>query len=72
MKVVNGGTTGNEIFRDVIHNGENYRITMIQLSHKYRTWLLAISNSHGDIVFRTRETHTNFNKLMKIAEQEIS
>ena len=61
-----------KFFHDVIHNGENYRITMIQLSHKYRTWLLTISNSQGEIIFRTRETHTNFNKLMKIAEQEIS
>ena len=72
MKVVNGGTTGNEIFRDVLHNGERYRITMIQLSHKYRTWLLAIINANGEIIFRTRETHTNFNKMMKIAEEEIS
>ena len=71
MKIISGGTTGNEIFRDVIHNCEHYRITMIQLSHKYRTWLLAISNASG-IIFRTRETHTNFNKMMKIAEEEIS
>ena len=72
MKIISGGTTGNEIFRDVIHNCEHYRITMMQLSHKYRTWLLAISNSQGEIIFRTIETHTNFNKLMKIAEEYIS
>ena len=72
MKIISGGTTGNEIFRDVLHNGERYRIAMIQLSHKYRVWLLAISNSQGEIIFRTRETHTNFNKLMKIAEEYIS
>lgn len=72
MKVVNGGTTGNEIFRDVLHNGEHYRITVIQLSHKYRVWAMSISNNSGEVIFKAMESHTNLNKMLKKAEEYIS
>lgn len=72
MKIISGGTTGNEIFRDVLHNGERYRIAMIQLSHKYRVWAMSISNNSGEVIFKARESHTNLNKMLKKAEEYIS
>ena len=73
MKVINGGCTPSEVFRDVVSkNGEYYRITLIQLSHKYRTWFMTISDTSGDVVFKTRQEHTNAQKMLKIAEEYIS
>lgn len=49
-----------------------YRITMIQLSHKYRVWAMSISNNSGEVILKARESHTNLNKMLKKAEEYIS
>lgn len=72
MKVINGGCTFAEVWRDVVNNDEQYRISMVQLSHKYRTWLMFVADKNGNVVYKSKKEHTNFNKMMKLAEEFLS